>query len=330
MNLDYSLLDANLARAKEGLRVLDEIGRFIYRDQALFLELKKTRHALVAIEQIIGQANLWRARQGNDVGHPDQVPPTESAGSLWSIIAANGNRATEALRVLEEFGKVYFPQAIPMVMRARYDVYATQRTLALRTPHFWLRNYFEQGIVYPLSDSVLELQWLIQHGARVVQLRDKESSSTALFEKAKSLLGFIKDFEQAQREKIVLIINDDVSVAARLPVAGVHLGQGDENIVHARRQLGSNKIIGRSNGTVAQMQASVAEGADYVSLGPIFATPLKPDRVPVGLEMVAEASRVITAPWVVIGGITPESRVAVQGAGARNVAVIRSAREFFK
>ncbi len=330
MNTDYSLLDANLARAKEGLRVLDEIGRFIFKDGALFARLKTIRHSLLQVEERVGQAHLLEARQGTDVGYISAGQALEPTRSLWSLIEANGNRATEALRVLEEFGAIYFPSAVSAVITARYDVYELQRQLARQTPHFWLRYYFEQGMVYPISDSVLELQWLIQHGARVIQLRDKSADSPTLFEKAKTLLSFIADFEQTKREKIVLIIDDDVAVAARLPVAGVHLGKNDGSIGVARRKLGVNKIIGRSNNSVSDMKQSILSGADYVSVGPVFATPLKPERTAVGLEAVREAAGAITMPWVAIGGISSENIQSVHDAGARNCAVIRSAREFFK
>jgi thiamine-phosphate pyrophosphorylase len=329
MNTDISLLDANLARAAEGLRVLDDSARFILRDQSLFLQLKRIRHALILIDEKIGQAQLLQSRQPQDVGRSSEDSTIESRNSLWSIIIANGNRVSEALRVLEEFGKIYVPDAVQTIASLRYEVYNLQCSLVKKTPHFWLRYYFEQGVVYPLSNSVDELIFLIQHGARVIQLRDKDNSSAGLFEKTKKLLSFISDFEAAKGIKIILMLNDDVEVAARLPVAGVHVGQQDKKISFTRLRLGSNKIVGRSNNSIEQIKQSVSDGADYVSLGPVFATPLKPDRQVVGLSAVSEAATFLNIPWVVIGGIDLENINSVRQAGAKNIAVIRSAREFF-
>ncbi len=329
MNTDYSLIDANLVRAKEGLRVLDEIARFVVRDETLFVAFKQLRHSLVSIEEKIGEAHLLASRRGGDVGNSAAGKECAPAHSVWQVVEANANRITEALRVLEEVCKVYAPESVEMLMSIRYKVYELQVRLARRTPHFWLHYYFEQGIIYPLSESVLELQYLIEHGARVVQLRDKNSSTSDFLNSARQLVLFIKDFEVKHREKILLLINDNLSVAERLPVAGIHIGQGDSAVAQARQRIGMNKIIGRSNGSVTQMQESVKLGADYVSLGPVFPTPIKSERIPVGLLEVAKAAQTITVPWVVIGGIDQATIGQVRQAGAKNSAVIRSARQFF-
>ncbi len=330
MNRDYSLLDANLGRAREGLRVLDETARFLWSDRELFKQIKDVRHQLVEIEQVIGAAHLLSGRHGEDVGGPDnEIVFTMSAPSLWSIIQANSNRVTEAMRVLEQVGPIYFPTVVEKIIRLRYEVYGLQKILSEKTPHYWLRYYFEQGIVYPISDSVTELEWLVLHGARVTQLRDKQSDGVALFEKAKQLVAFIADFERRKKEKVLLFINDNIAVAELLPVAGVHIGQADNEISTVRRRVGMLKLIGRSNQSLEQMQKSAVDGADYVSIGPVFDTPLKPERAPVGLEMVRAAAATVQAPWVVIGGIDQARADEVRQAGAKNMAVIRAARDFF-
>ena len=77
------------------------------------------------------------------------------------------------------------------------------------------------------------------------------------------------------------------------------------------------------------MKASVAEGADYVSIGPIFPTPAKPDRIPVGVEALKKIKKEIFIPWLAIGGIDIKNAPELYKAGANNIAVIRSARDFF-
>ncbi|KKW41729.1 MAG: Thiamine-phosphate pyrophosphorylase [Candidatus Magasanikbacteria bacterium GW2011_GWA2_56_11] len=332
MNRDFSLIDANFARVYEGLRVLEDSARFGLRDSTLSSVAKELRHRLPELEADFGPAGMVRARRGVDVGSGRMTGPALERPSLWSIIRANSRRVAEALRVLEEFGKLYAPGAVFRLEDIRYRVYTLEYQLLARTPHYWLRKYFERGIVYPLSANVADLIWFIEQGARVVQLRDKTSSPAEVFDKARKLCAYIQ--EQSARaprvhEPPVFILNDYPDIAARLPVAGVHIGQ-DMNVAAARRLVGSAKIIGRSNQSLDQLLASQRDGADYASLGPVFRTAAKAEREPVGLEAVLEAVPAVTIPLVAIGGIAPENIHLVKDAGAKNVAVIGRARDFFR
>jgi thiamine-phosphate pyrophosphorylase len=108
---------------------------------------------------------------------------------------------------------------------------------------------------------------------------------------------------------------------------GVHLGQGDLPPVLARQLLGADALIGRSTHALSQLQQALADGCDYVGVGPVNATPTKPGREPVGLDYVRQAAAASPIPFFAIGGIDATNLAAVQAAGAQRVAVVRAITE---
>lgn len=329
MNLDFSLIDANVNRAKEGTRVLEDFCRFVLRNQGFFVELKKIRHELDKLEFYPANCLILR---GKDLGQAEVVQEEYSRYSAWDIIRSSSRRVAESLRVLEEFAKIYNRDSAYQLENLRYKIYELELKLLMQTPQFWLKKYFEDGVVYPISNSVDEIIWLVEHGAKIVQSRDKDSSRADIYKKAKYLCEYINQIEIKTKikDKILFILNDDLEIASKLPVAGVHLGQKDGTIKEARRHLGSLKIIGHSNHSIEQIEKSIVEGWDYLSIGPVFATPTKEGRPAVGLEVVRQVAGTVHKPWLAIGGINKENINEIKDVGAKNFAVVRSSKEFFK
>ena len=118
-----------------------------------------------------------------------------------------------------------------------------------------------------------------------------------------------------------MIINDRPDIAAVVQADGVHLGQEDMEISDARRLLGWEAIIGRSTHSIAQAHRAVAEGADYIGVGPVFATTTKTVE-PVGPAYVKAVAEEIDLPGFAIGGITADNIRTVLEAGGRRVAVV--------
>lgn len=328
MNRDFSLIDANIVRTKEGIRVLEDVCRFVLRNQNNFGELKILRHGLDEVGQYFGPAHLLLGRREKEIGSEEIVLDEYRRDSVWSLVRANSQRISESLRTLEEITKVYNKNLAYKLENYRYKIYELELKILMQTPHFWLNKYFEKGIIYPLSDSVEEIIWLAEHGAKVIQLRDKNSTQKEIYGKAKYLCEYFKKFNY-KKEPVLLIINDDLEIASALPVAGVHLGQEDGIIGQARQRLGSSKIIGRSNHSIAQIKKSAEEGWDYLSIGPVYATPTKTDYEAVGLEVVKQVAEVINTPWLAIGGIDKNNINELKKLGAKNFAVVRSAKSFF-
>ena len=121
----------------------------------------------------------------------------------------------------------------------------------------------------------------------------------------------------------LLIINDHVDVVLDIDADGVHLGQEDLQVEEARAMLGPNKIIGLSTHSLDQFRAGLATSADYLAVGPVYATSTKENPSPVvGLELLRKVRDLGDRPVVAIGGITPELAPAVIAAGADTIAVV--------
>lgn len=156
----------------------------------------------------------------------------------------------------------------------------------------------------------------IRGGADVIQLREKD------MEKRERLELGLKLRQITGREGVLFIVDDDVDLTVILDADGVHLGQKDIPIEYARPLL-KDRIIGISTHNLAQAEAAVKAGADYIGLGPVFATGTKKDPEPlVGLELIADVERVCPVPVVAIGGIGLDNIGAVVSTGCRRTAVI--------
>ncbi|GHO83634.1 thiamine phosphate synthase [Dictyobacter formicarum] len=157
----------------------------------------------------------------------------------------------------------------------------------------------------------------IDGGATVIQLRDKMSSTRTLIEEGHALR------ELTRERGVLLIVNDRVDVALAVDADGVHVGQDDMPGDLARKLLGPNRILGISAGSMEEAVAAIVAGADYLGIGPIYATRGKADAgEPVGPGLIAEICKRYTTPLVAIGGITTENAGEVMQAGAAGIAVI--------
>ncbi len=157
----------------------------------------------------------------------------------------------------------------------------------------------------------------LQGGARIIQLRDKEATTRQLVEYAQALRALTREYHA------LLIINDRLDVALAVEADGVHLGQDDLPVPLARRLAGEEFIIGVSAETVDEAVRAEAEGADYLGVGPMFATATKPDAgTPVGPERLREIKRHVRIPVFGIGGITLANAPQVREAGADGICVI--------
>ena len=159
----------------------------------------------------------------------------------------------------------------------------------------------------------------IAGGVTCVQLREKHCATRAFIEEARAL----KELLDALATRIPLIINDRLDVALAIGADGVHLGQTDMHIRDARRLVGPAMLIGISAESVQDAIRAEAEGADYIGISPVFATPTKADTAtPLGLEGVRQIRAAVSLPLVAIGGIHQENAQAVIRAGADGVAVV--------
>jgi thiamine-phosphate pyrophosphorylase len=171
--------------------------------------------------------------------------------------------------------------------------------------------------LYVISDSVHVLKKAVDDGAAIVQLRDKSGDEAAILEKAREIIAYktAKDF--------IFILNDDAYLAVKAGADGVHVGQ-DTSTEETRKIIGEGMILGKTTHNLDQGKQAILDRADYLSVGPVYATPTKPGRPAVGLAYVREAAQNLQIPFVVIGGIDLTNIDDVVSAGARTVGVVRA------
>lgn len=179
--------------------------------------------------------------------------------------------------------------------------------------------------LYAITDSQLTpgdtllpaVEAALRGGARVIQYRDKGSDSARRAQEAAALNALCNTYGA------LLIVNDDVELAASAGADGVHLGRDDPQLAAARRRLGSGAIIGVScYNQLTRAQAAAEQGADYAAFGRFFPSRTKPDAVAATPELLRAARRTLDLPLVAIGGITPENGGLLIEAGADMLAVI--------
>lgn len=186
-----------------------------------------------------------------------------------------------------------------------------------------LARFRDEVTLYPvacekLADGRSDFEWLdavLAGGARIVQLRDKESSDRIVFEKA---LVFRRKTNEAGA---LLIVNNRVDIALMVGADGVHLGDTDLP-PEAARSLGPDLIIGISCHTPMQAAAAKRRGASYFNIGPIFPTETKEAAAFLGPAAIGEFSRMSDLPFTVMGGIKLENVPALAAMGARRLAVV--------
>jgi thiamine-phosphate pyrophosphorylase len=167
---------------------------------------------------------------------------------------------------------------------------------------------------FELSRFVEELR---DAGVTLLQYRDKRGTQEQILRSAKIIQDVFRGME------CTLVMNDDPVLAMLSDWNAVHVGQGDAAVGDARVVLPPEGIVGCSTHTDQQVAAADVAGADYIAIGPVFATTTKADaEAVVGLEGVRRARSLTKRPLVAIGGITPDNAASVIEAGADSVAVI--------
>jgi thiamine-phosphate pyrophosphorylase len=154
-------------------------------------------------------------------------------------------------------------------------------------------------------------------GAPAVQLRDKSASARELHEAGQALLP------RVQEAGALFFVNDRVDVALALGADGVHVGPEDLPVASLRAAVPSDLLIGTSTDDPAEARSLVADGADYLGCGTVYATSSKTDAGEViGLEGLDRVARAVGVPVVGIGGITPDRAEQVASTAAAGIAVI--------
>lgn len=319
------MIDANINRATEGLRVAEDVVRFVLDDDRSTLRLKHARHEIVRLLRgVRGKGQGARDVKG-DVGAKRSTKSEGRRKNILDVFLANIKRAEESVRVFEETLKLFDPKLSPKFKKLRFELYdIEQKTSILLTNKIKL-----DSPLYIITDSSYGYSHLhimkeaAKAGAKIFQYRDKRSGIRGKVKTAQKLSDY------AKAHGLAFIVNDDLDIAKKVDADGVHVGIRDWTCLPAGRELEirnwqrQGKIIGISASNMREALKAQALGADYVGFGPVFKTPIKPDIKPTGIKELNKVVRKLHIPVVAIGGVCARTIGSVIASGAASGAVIR-------
>ncbi|MGH2860397.1 MAG: thiamine phosphate synthase [Solirubrobacteraceae bacterium] len=185
------------------------------------------------------------------------------------------------------------------------------------------RQRLEDARLYLLCESIEErrLEAAVKGGVDIVELLDSGRSDAELLDTAAKLRSV------CERHGALLMLNNRPELVAQAGADGVHIDRAGIDLAQARATIGSDKLLGTSTHSPAEIEAAQRAPLDYISVGPVHATPIRPNASPVGHALITYASRRSKLPFFAVGGIEPHNAGAVAAAGARRIAVVRAITE---
>jgi len=321
----YRAIDANISRALEGLRVCEDILRFVMDSRASG-EFKEFRHIISAFSRKIPSRFLLNER--NVEKDHQKFIDTEGERTRKSpgdILSANLGRAIEAVRALEEFSKLIDNESSSMLQGLRFRLYDFEKEMVLRSAGNESAGRLRNSL-YAILDSAFikegnypeTAQRLIRGGASVIQLRMKGSPPGEVFSAAEKVSRLCRE------SGTVFILNDYPDIAYITGAQGVHLGQEDVPVREIRKFLPADVMVGISTHSYDQALRAADDGPDYIAVGPVFDSRSKNGSLMqgIGTGVLSRVCRDIPFPIVAIGGIDVKNILEITGAGCSCCAVI--------
>ena len=178
--------------------------------------------------------------------------------------------------------------------------------------------------IYALTDSRQSLgrttlavvEQMLAAGIKIIQYREKDKDAGVMLEECLAIRAATKAVG------CCFIVNDHVDIALLCEADGVHVGQEDLPLAAVRRLVGKERIVGVSTHCRSEADAAVQGGADYIGVGPIFATATKKTAAPVGFGYLEEIAAGCPIPFVAIGGINERTAADVVRRGGRCCAIV--------
>lgn len=330
-----SILDANFGRLSEGLRVLEDIARFILRDYEITKKLKEMRHSLLAESRSFDLEFL--NSRGEDIGASLFVADEGKRKNFVALVIANTKRAEESLRVLEEYFKFLKILSWRKFQDNRFLLYNIEKEIVSRflrqektkklfplyiildAKYFPAHNTPHNDAGGDKKNPAKILKQVISGGAKAVQLRDKKNDKRKILETVFELKKI------CEKANVLFLVNDYVDIALAADADGVHLGDDDLPLTAVRKILSFEKIIGRSVHNLKEAKKAEREGADYISIGAIYPTTTKENAILVKPSLIREIKNRVSLPVIAIGGINESNLDEVMKFGVDGVAVAKAA-----
>jgi thiamine-phosphate pyrophosphorylase len=297
------IIDANINRTGEGLRVLEEFARLSLNNTSITQRLKDLRHKVLHIDAGLQKRLLQSRDAAEDVGSSMDVPGEAKTRDSSEIVIANSRRVQEIFR------------------QGRFEIYTLEKEL--------LGCLMRQDKINRIKGLyvIIDTEWLkgrkvndiavqtIKGGAKVIQLRCKTGSTRDFLMAAESLKVICSERD------IPFIINDSLEVALACHADGLHIGQDDLPLKIAKKLIPIDMVLGVSARTLEEAKIAAEEGADYLGVGAVFATATK-DSKAIGLASFKKIKKAVNIPVVAIGGINKDNIKSIMDAGAGAAAVI--------
>ena len=313
----FQIIDANLDRAREGLRVLEDWARFALGENEFVIRTKNFRQILGKHHlEVYKQSRNYIEDQSKGITHFEQT----NRKTPEQIISSNSARIQEALRVIEEFSRLHNNELSKIASEIRYEVYTLELELLRLNKHKKLEDIVSKNDLYVITDQRENLLGVIEDiliaGVKLIQFRFKKGTDKDHLEQAIKIKNLCKKYNS------LLIINDRIDIALAINADGIHLGQDDVDLKTARRLLGDSKIIGISANNELDISNALRDGCDYIGIGPVFETKTKQNKKPLGIKKIKRLTKDLNIPWFAIGGINTNNISYLKKSGFKKVALV--------
>ena len=322
MNNSYRIIDANLNRAAEGLRTLEDHFRFLKTNIGINEKLRNLRHQVRDSLKHLDGLLISSREASNDNGLKiSQKTGNDKKTSEKEFTAANFKRVQEAIRSIEENLNMngHYEES-KIFEKIRFDAYDIERA-ALKFSKKTLPEglYCITAEQYSKGKSNIEVvNEILKAGVKIIQYREKEEIKS----KKLMIAECIKIRELTKKHKALFIVNDFLDIAILCGADGIHCGQDDLSVKDVKK-LAPYLMVGISTHSPEQAIKAVSDGADYIGVGPIFSTKTKKNVCDaVGLEYLEFVVKNIDIPFVAIGGIKEHNISKVIGEGAKTIALV--------
>jgi len=316
------LLDANINRSAEGLRLLEDIARFRFDNQKMSYDIRRLRHRVRGLFKGREKELLSSRDSSHDVGVTTSLKETTDARKdLKDTVLSNFKRVQEAFRSMEEILKTKDEyQAGKKIETLRFFVYSLESEfLSFFTRKLPNGIYGILGETFSLGRTNVDAaKQMVDAGIDILQYREKLKDKNL-----KEIYGECRDIREITKDAgVPFIINDYADIALMVGADGIHQGQ-DDLPIKALRKIAPNMMIGCSTHSPEQAEKAIEDGADYIGVGPIFATQTKEDVCDaVGLEYLEHVVKNHDIPFVAIGGIKRHNLRDVLSRGAETICLV--------
>ncbi len=311
------IIDVNLNRLDESLKLIEDIIRFNITDHDLLSQIRIIRKELLDFKRRLPVKNVIQARQSRkDPGRKAGFDLKRTKPSN-AVLLSNITRAKEAARTLEETCKTLDIESSRRMKEIRFKIYDLEKDIITKiTKKFDPSLHVIIDEHYLQSCDVAEVtKILAANGATMIQLRVKSLSDRIFLKFAKKISNAIR------KEKVKFIINNRPDIAMACNAHGVHLGKKDMPVSAARMIMGEMAIIGASAHNVREAKQAEREGADYLGVGALYATETKEDARPCKISTLRSICRSTKIPVIGIGGVNDRNYKSILRAGASGIAV---------